>query len=320
MSSSSGFKHNGWMIALIVSTVISFLLIQLLNLIASAESLFGDLEESDFKKFILSIFTNSTGGVSDYYVNDITPSGWTFSIWGVIYVWQALWLLYSLVSICRKGNDGYLYNNPRVIQPIVFAVYIVNMCLNVAWLFLFDRFLPTYALAVLALIVFTLHVGLFFTHRHLDNIAALLINSGQNKDIWMIRLFVHNGLAVYAAWTSIATLLNTNIVMIYEGDVDIQLGGSISLGILGLEILIYVALDMFFLDRYTRYTITPYFVVILALTGSITKNWDWDNRNSIITAVLLGVAGFCALAKVVMLVIRHIRKPLYQHLEVMKPV
>ncbi len=36
-----------------------------------------------------SIFYGTTGSISDKYFLDITPSGWAFSIWGLIYFWLA---------------------------------------------------------------------------------------------------------------------------------------------------------------------------------------------------------------------------------------
>lgn len=66
-------------------------------------------------------------------------SGWTFSIWGIIYFWQAAWLLYAISRIPRKSNVDYLYITPDTLHYFVFVFYIVNMILNITWLFLWDR-------------------------------------------------------------------------------------------------------------------------------------------------------------------------------------
>lgn len=47
-----------------------------------------DIFDIKLVSFYAGIFINTTGGVSDQYSIEITPSGWTFSIWGVIYFWQ----------------------------------------------------------------------------------------------------------------------------------------------------------------------------------------------------------------------------------------
>lgn len=50
-------------------------------------------------------FSTTTGNVSDVYVTEITPSGWTFSIWSVIYVWLTLMIIYILANLCRKYSS-----------------------------------------------------------------------------------------------------------------------------------------------------------------------------------------------------------------------
>lgn len=54
----------------------------------------------------LGIFKNSTGTISDKYQVNITPAGWMFSIWGVIYVWEAVWIVYTIVNLFRKTSSG----------------------------------------------------------------------------------------------------------------------------------------------------------------------------------------------------------------------
>ena len=66
-------------------------------------------------------------------------SGWTFSIWGIIYFWQAAWLIYAISRIPRKSNIDYLYIHPNTLHFTVFIVYIINMALNIIWLVVWDR-------------------------------------------------------------------------------------------------------------------------------------------------------------------------------------
>lgn len=90
-----------------------------------------------------------------------------------------------------------------------------------------------------------------------------------------------------------------------------QAAGTVALGILTAEILVFVFTDLFLLDRYTRYTVTPYMVVVVALVGSIAKNWDPGASNSVFTAVLLAI-GFAALiVKAVMSIYRHFTRSHY---------
>lgn len=47
-------------------------------------------------------FLEPTGNVSDAFANEITPSGWTFIIWTIIYIFLALVCVYALSGLFRK--------------------------------------------------------------------------------------------------------------------------------------------------------------------------------------------------------------------------
>lgn len=53
--------------------------------------------------------------------------------------------------------------------------------------------------------------------------------------IWQVQ----NGLALYATWTSIATLLNFAVVLIYKWNVANETATTACLSILGLSLLIW---------------------------------------------------------------------------------
>ncbi|KAL8608055.1 hypothetical protein ACOMHN_023871 [Nucella lapillus] len=269
---------------------------------------------------IPGIFKNTVGNQSDKYYLQITPAGWTFSIWGVIYTWQALWVIYSLVLLCRRSRSvkgsvtaSPAYLSPVLLPPAMFVLYMCGNACNIAWLFLFDRGVIEAAFVSLLGIEVFLIIALAVSYRALDAALAGLVEQRRTLDIWLVRAFVHNGLGIYATWTSIATLLNLAMVVRYRSDPVIgdQTAGTVALAVLSVEILIFFATDLLLLDRYTRYTFTPYFVVVIALIGSIAKNWDSDEVNSIFTAVLMGVGAGGLVVKVVMSVYRHFRRSPY---------
>lgn len=118
-------------------------------------------------------FLESTGNISDIFTTEITPSGWTFTIWTIIYIFLALVLAYVLSSICRKyaafpkivkiqlilsslylnaGENvhtcmmsvfrnayGYVYCSPAILPHGFFVAWTLNLGLNTGWLFLWDR-------------------------------------------------------------------------------------------------------------------------------------------------------------------------------------
>ena len=74
-------------------------------------------------------FSQSVGNVSDTFVLDITPAGWAFAIWALIYTWNFAYVVYSITTECR--------DIPPVLNGLFYLLYIVCDIANVAWLYAF---------------------------------------------------------------------------------------------------------------------------------------------------------------------------------------
>lgn len=250
-------------------------------------------------------FHSSTGNISKQYETDITPAGWTFSIWGVIYTWLTGMVLYLAFSLCR----GYW---SQALLPYGFYIcWICNMILNMVWLFLWDREQMWAGLVFLALIAVTNYGAVFFSCYSVDLYGPWL-KQQHPRDLLLLRLLVQNGLALYSTWTTIATLLNLCVVLDLEG-VARATAGTASLCVLLLELLGWFILENFVLDRYVRYILTIYPVVIVALLGNVTKNYQPGNPspNTVFTVVLLVLACLLFLVRVAMVMWRTRKQPLY---------
>ena len=53
----------------------------------------------------LPINNKTTGVLSDQYPNLFVPAGLTFSVWGVIYILLAIFVIYELIIALRKGSS-----------------------------------------------------------------------------------------------------------------------------------------------------------------------------------------------------------------------
>jgi len=88
--------HSPLNIILILSTLVTFIITAIFNALAGSGAALG------------SIFLSSVGNISDVYQMDITPAGFTFSIWSVIYLWIAFSLLFFIITIFIKTDFGRL--------------------------------------------------------------------------------------------------------------------------------------------------------------------------------------------------------------------
>ncbi|XP_029930465.1 uncharacterized protein LOC115375216 [Myripristis murdjan] len=250
-------------------------------------------------------FHSTTGNVSGRYETDITPAGWTFSIWGVIYTWLSLMVIYITTYSCR-GTWALC-----LLPYAFYGSWLANIVMNVIWLLLWDREMMVVALVVLALIAVSNYSALFFCCFATDY-YGLWLKTYYPKDLFCLRVLVQNGLALYATWTSIATLINFSLVLNLWG-VAKSTAATASLCILFAELVGWFILENCVLDRWVRSILTVYPVVIVALVGNITKHLDRadPSPNAIFMVILLLLTCVMLLIRVTVVTCRNKRKPLF---------
>ncbi|CAM4879335.1 unnamed protein product [Rotaria socialis] len=191
------YKHDDGIIASIFVALLSFIFTCIINGLA------GRVSNKLFKK--------STAQISDENPSEFTSASPTFFIWGLVYTWQLVFLVYSIVNIWRKTDDAFLYIHPYTLHAAIFILFIVNMLLNSFSLILWDRFqfgLPASVIYVmLATIVGTCVLDHIFLWQQRWNFIQLNISG----DIWAMRFVALNGHAAYSAWLLVAASLNLTI-------------------------------------------------------------------------------------------------------------
>ena len=246
-------------------------------------------------------FNSSIGDIANFYKLEITPSGWTFAIWGVIYVWQALWLAYGWSFVRRP-------NSTKMVPLLTYILFSVSCLLNIGWLYSFSNYEVVVSFVVLLVLAIVLYgaigaalVAYYYKMNHLQQ--------HQKVDLILTPVLLHNGLAVYTTWTTVATLLNMGITMQYTGGnrVDASTTGIVVLSVLMLIELVWFLLENTVLDCYTRYVYTIYPVLIWALSGVITNNIDDDDNketNTIAVGALV-LTGLLLLVRIIIVVVSH---------------
>ncbi|MGI8544914.1 MAG: tryptophan-rich sensory protein, partial [Aridibacter sp.] len=71
------------------------------------------------------INNKTTGELAEKYTTDITPVGYAFSIWGLIYLGL---IAFSIYQALPTQTDNYLFKKIR-------SVYVVNCIANCAWIY-----------------------------------------------------------------------------------------------------------------------------------------------------------------------------------------
>ncbi|XP_069816229.1 uncharacterized protein [Dendropsophus ebraccatus] len=258
------------------------------------------------------IFITTASNISAKYPLEVTPAGWTFSIWSVIYIWNGLWIVYVVSTLFRSNKRGRIYLQPAIHPPEFFVMWILNNLINIGWLFLWDRELLIFSSVFLALIPVTIMLMLRISYRHCYRYADWM-SQNQRFDLWCIRILVHNGLATYATWTSIATIVNFGIVLKYAGfHVGEPFVSSIVLGLILFALLFWFLMETFIFEKYVRYTVTIYPVAIVASVGiflGVDETPEFSD-NEMMNAVIIAVSSLACLLRFVLIFLCDKLKPM----------
>lgn len=245
------------------------------------------------------LFVRGISTVSDQYPLDITPAGWAFSIWGVIYLHQFAWVIYNLALICRTTNNGPAYLNPVILSPAFLIFFNLSSAFNIGWLFLWDRILFMASLVFLACITLSLFLTFAIICIRVAMFKDVLVDQGRNVDLNFLNIAVVNGIGMYATWSTVATIINLGVVLTYKWRHPIYSEHSsiVCMGVLSFLFAIYIILDLTAFEKYTRYALAPYAVMIWALAAIISKNYNPANISFVMATVLLCVASLAFLLK-----------------------
>ena len=125
------------------------------------------------------------------------------------------------------------------------------------------------------------------------------------KDIWFMRMFLQNGIAFYATWISIASNLNFAVYISWRLGVDNTNAGTGALILILSAIIVYFILENFVWRHYLIYTFSPWIVIVIALIGSITKNWvsSSPSRNNIISLAMIIIVIFLIIARIIIFIL-----------------
>nr|XP_061794949.1 uncharacterized protein LOC133586592 [Nerophis lumbriciformis] len=250
-------------------------------------------------------FHSSISNVSARYETDITPAGWTFSIWSVIYIWLTLMVIYITLFVFR-GSWA------QCLLPYAFYFFwLLNIVLNMIWLLLWDRELMLSGLVVLILIVISSY-GALSICCYATDYYGLWLHTYYPKDLICVTILVQNGLALYTTWTSIASLINFAVVLQLWGVVK-STAATVSLCLLFAELVGWFILENWALDRWVRNILTVYPVVIVALVGNVFKHFHSadPSPNAIFMVCLLVLACILLVFRVCNVIWRNRWRPLF---------
>ncbi len=224
------------------------------------------LQGANILTFVLTVLVNglantgalngkTTGEISDLYPTLITPAGYVFSIWGVIYTLLLVFVVFQ--ALPRQREKPFL-------QEISF-LFVLSGLLNVLWLFLwhYDQ------IALSVLLMFALLATLIAIY--------LRLQIGRSTLPLKEKLCVHLPFSVYLGWITVATIANVATAL-----TAINWDGFGISNETWAVLVIIVALAITLTVIITRRDVAYSLVLIWALVGIIVK--QTENQSVVITA------------------------------------
>ena len=132
----------------------------------------------------LKPFPNSIANMSDTFPLDITPAGWAFSIWSLIYLWNAAYIIYALTTAFRDV--------PPVLNELFFLLYILCDLANITWLYTFTSGSVSSSSVVLVVNQVLLYMILYVAYSNYMTYKKDLENN-YVVDSYCLQILVHNG-------------------------------------------------------------------------------------------------------------------------------
>jgi benzodiazapine receptor len=208
-----------------VGNAVAFLAVIVINAIAGSTKLLNG---------------RNTADVSAVYPTLVTPAGFTFSIWGVIYVLLFVFVVFQLLP--RHRQDPF--------NSQVSYLFILSGIFNIAWLFLWQYdYIAASAPMILALLASLIAI-------------YLRLHVGRSQVSRREKLSVHLPFSVYLGWITVASIANISSALVSV----IWIGLGIAPAVWA-ELVIVVALVITLAVLATRRDIAYGLVIVWALVG-----------------------------------------------------
>jgi benzodiazapine receptor len=230
------------------------------------------LKWSNIVAFVLTIIVNSLagstkliGGVTTAQISDanptlITPAGYVFSIWGIIYVLLGVFVVYQALP-SQKGKE---YSKK------IGWLFVLSSIINIAWLFLWQYNFLSLSVVLIFLLLITLI--LIYTRLGIGKTNAKLSE----------KLTTQLPFSVYLGWITIASIANVSVTLVSIGWDGFGIGVET-----WATLIVIVALAITLLVLATRKDIGYGLVIVWALIGIAVKQSGNQNILTLLEASII---------------------------------
>lgn len=212
----------------------------------------------------LPINNLDTGYISDLYPNLFAPAGFTFSIWGLIYLLLGIFVFYQAGGILSKGKSRNLF-----VEKIDYWFF-SSCLLNTAWIFAWHYL----QLGLSLVIMFFLLGNLLLIYNRITSIPDRREKEGY--------LFVFPAFSIYTGWITIATIANVTTFLVAR---DWGRFGLSEVFWMVIILLIATAIVLAFMYKNKDWFYS--LVAVWAFLGIVIKRLSSEETSSIVVFVVI---------------------------------
>lgn len=160
-----------------IANIVAFCLTIIVNALAGSTTLIGGQD---------------TAAISDANFTLVTPAGYVFSIWGIIYTLLGIFIVYQALP-SQKGKD---YQNK------IGWLFVLSSMINIVWLFLWQFEYLIFSVVLMFMLLVTLAA------------IYLRLNIGKSDTELTEKIAVQLPFSTYFGWITIAAIANVATTLV----------------------------------------------------------------------------------------------------------
>lgn len=216
----------------------------------------------------LPINNKTTGELSDQYPNLFVPAGLTFSIWGVIYILLAIFVIHQLAATAKKDVRASSFTDK------IGVLFFVAAAANMGWIFAWH-----YEILPLSMVIMLLLLACLIT-------MYLRLRIGRAISTNAEKFLIFLPFSIYLGWITIATIANATAWLVDVNWNAFGLGEQFW-AVAMIAVGIAIAITMLFERKDIFYGL----VVDWALLGILIKRLAVETTpdQSVVVAAIVGL-------------------------------
>jgi len=211
----------------------------------------------------------TTAEVSDKFQNYFIPAGYVFSIWGVIYVFTGIYVVYQMLPA----------NRDAAFQKAIGPWFFIGSIANGTWIFLWHwGLIPSSLVAMLVLLI-----SLLATYLRL-NIGKV------NAEVsWKVRVATQVPFSLYLGWITVATVANVAAVLVNDAKVPAFDAAAITWTVLILSVVALITVLMLWFRKDVIFALVVVWAVAGILYKQLTVTIIYETAIAVTAGIVFGI-------------------------------